>query len=157
VFGAPVDGWYAWLGVAAAGVAILAVVLGLPTAPPPDAAGAADVVDRIAASEHGASADHPLAAASEIRLTPSGIGLRNDAGTTQATFAYGPVTPVRAGGPLRRVLDGAPPGSVFDTVDELRHAATRARAREGGWRPADGALIVRHVALGGGDVTLVGA
>lgn len=157
MFGTPVDGWYAWLGVAAAGTALLAVVVGLPTAPPPDAAGAADVVDRIAASEYGASAEHPLDAATGIRITPGRIGLRNGAGTTQATFAYGPVTPVPAGGPLRRVLEGVSPGATFGSDVAFRRAAAAARDRERNWRPVDGPLIVRHVALEGADVTLVGA
>lgn len=157
MFGTPVDGWYAWLGVATASVALLAVVVGLPTAPPPDATGAADVVDRVAATEYGASGEHPLDAATGIRLTPRGLSLRNDAGTTQAAFAYGPVTPVRGGGPLRRVLEGAPPESTFDSPDGFRRAAAAARDRDGRWRPVDGRLIVRHVALEGMDVTLVGA
>ncbi|MFB6302249.1 MAG: hypothetical protein ABEH78_05245 [Haloferacaceae archaeon] len=157
MFGPPVDGWYAWLGVAAAGVAVLAVVLGLPTAPPPDAAGTADVVDRIAATEYGASAERSLVAATGVRITPRGIGLRNGAGTTHAAFAYGPVTPVRSGGPLREVLEGAPTAAAFDSADEFRRAAAAARDREAEWRPVDGRLIVRHVALEGTDVTLVGA
>ncbi|MFB6080167.1 MAG: hypothetical protein ABEJ81_04130 [Haloferacaceae archaeon] len=157
MFDVPVDGWYAWLGVAAASVAVLVVVLGLPTAPPPDAAGAANVVDRIAVTEYGASAEHPLDAASEVRLTPRGIALRNDAGETDATFVYGPVTPVPVGGPLRRVLDGTPPGTVFDTLVAFRRAAATARDRQADWRPVDGRLIVRHVVLGGTDVTLVSA
>ena len=157
VFQVPVDGWYAWLGVAAASVAVLAVALGLPTAPPPDAAGAADAVDRIAATEYGASAEHPLDAATEIKVTPRRIGLRNDAGTTSATFVYGPVTPVVAGGPLRRVLAGAPPDAVFDSLAEFRRVAAAARNRRAEWRPVDGRLIVRHLALGRTDVTLVGA
>lgn len=157
MFEVPVDGWYAWLGVAAASVAVLAAVLALPTAPPPDAAGAADVVDRIAATEYGASAEHPLDAASEVRISSRGIGLRNDAGTTSATFVYGPVTPVEGGGPLRRVLEGASPDVVFDSPAELRRTATAARERRATWRPVDGRLIVRHLALEGTDVTLVGA
>lgn len=156
MFGVHADGWYAWLGVAAVGVAVLAVVLGLPTAPPPDAAGAADAVDRTAAAEYGASAAVPLDAARRVVIDPRGIGLRNDAGTTRATFAYGPVTPVGGGGPLRRVLEGAPPGTVFGSAAALRRAAAAARDRDGGWRPVDGPLLVRHVALEGRDVTLVG-
>lgn len=156
MFEVPVDGWYAWLGTAATSVALLAVVLGLPTAPPPDSTGAADTVDRTAATEYGASAEHPLDDASAVRLTPRGIGLRNDAGRTHATFAYGPVTPAHAG-PLRQVLDGAPPEAVFGSAAALRRAAMAARAREARWRPVDGPPLVRHVSLEGEDVTLVGA
>ncbi|MFB6304945.1 MAG: hypothetical protein ABEH47_07250 [Haloferacaceae archaeon] len=156
MFEVPVDGWYAWLGTAAASLAVLAVAFGLPTAPPPDAAGAADTVDRTAVAEYGASAEHPLDDATAVRITPRSIGMRNDAGRTHATFAYGPVTPV-VDGPLRRVLEGAPPEAVFESPAALRHAAASARGRDARWRPVDGPLIVRHVSLEGEDVTLVGA
>ncbi|MFB6281747.1 MAG: hypothetical protein ABEH40_06990 [Haloferacaceae archaeon] len=157
MFGVHADGWYAWLGVAAAGVAVLAVVLALPTAPPPDSAGAADAVDGVAAAEYGAVAEYRLDAAREVRIGPRRIALRNDAGTTQATFAYGPVTPVRSGGPLRRVLEGTPPTAAFGSAAAVRRAAAAARTGGTEWRPVDGPLVARRVALEGRDVTLVGA
>lgn len=157
MFQVPVDGWYAWLGVAATGIALLTVALGLPTAPPPDATGVADAVDRTAATEYGGSAEHPLPAATAVRITPRGIDLRNEAGTTHARFVYGPVTPVRGDGPLRRILEGAPPEPVVGSPAELRRRASAARDRSARWQPADGRLVVRHVELEGRDVTLVGA
>jgi len=156
VFDAPVDGWYAWLGVAAASAALLGATVGLPTTPPPDAAGVADTVDRTAASEYDARAEHPLDAA-EVRIDTERIGLRTDAGTVHAPFVYGPVTPVAGHDELGAVLAGARPGGEFDSPGDLRRAAARARARDGGWRRVDGPLVVRHVVWEGVDVTLVGA
>ncbi|MFB6160814.1 MAG: hypothetical protein ABEJ61_06515 [Haloferacaceae archaeon] len=156
MFDAPVDGWYAWLGVAAASAALFGVAAGLPTAPPPDAAGVADTVDRTATAEFDATAEHPLDAAA-VELTPRSVGLRNDAGTTHARFVYGPVTPVVEGTPLWRVLAGVPPDRAFESDRAFRRAVERARRRAARWRPVDGPLLVRHLALEGQDVTLVGA
>jgi len=156
VFDTPVDGWYAWVGVAAASAALVGAAAGLPTTPPPDAAGVADTVDRTAATEYGAYAEHPLDAA-EVRLTPRGVALRADSGTVTATFVYGPVTPVGGDEDLRAVLRGVPPERRFDSTAEFRRAAARARANEDRWRRVDGPLVVRHVVGEGYDVTLVGA
>jgi hypothetical protein len=156
VFDAPVDGWYAWLGVAATSAVLLGTAVGVPTTPPPDAAGVADTVDRTAATEYGARAEHPLDA-TEVRVGTERIGLRTDAGTVHATFVYGPVTPVAGDEALAAVLAGARPGGRFGSPGEFRRAAARARARDGGWRRVDGPLVVRHVVWEGADVTLVGA
>jgi hypothetical protein len=156
VFDAPVDGWYAWLGVAAASAALLGTAVSLPATPPPDAAGVADTVDRTAASEYDARAEHPLDAAA-VRLGPEQVGLRTEAGTVHASFAYGPVTPVAGHAELAAVLAGARPDGEFDSPGDLRRAAARARARDHGWRRVDGPLVVRHVVWEGVDVTLVGA
>lgn len=156
MFDTPVDGWYAWLGVAAASATLFGVATGLPTAPPPDAAGVADTVDRTTTAEFEATAEHPLDAEA-VELTPRGIGLRNDAGTTHATFAYGPVTPVAEGTALWRVLVGVPPDRAFDSDRAFRRALERARGNDTGWRTVDGPLRVRHLTLEGRDVTLVGA
>jgi hypothetical protein len=156
VFDTPVDGWYAWLGVAAASAALVGAASGLPTAPPPDAAGVADTVDRTAATEYEARAEHPLDAAA-VRLTPERVGLRTDAGTVHAEFVYGPVVPVGDDAALRAVLAGARPGSRFGSADGFRDAVERARDRDHGWRRVDGPLVVRHVVWEGVDVTLVGS
>jgi len=155
VFDVPLDGLYAWVGLATASAVLLAAATGLPTTPPPDAAGVADTVDRTAVTAYGATAEHPVDA-TEIELTPNGIGLRNDAGTTHATFAYGPVTPVLPGTTIEAVLDGVPPERAFGTAAAFERAVERARARESEWRPVDGPIRVRHVVGEGYDVTLVG-
>jgi hypothetical protein len=154
MFDVPVDAWYAWVGLAIAGVALLGVVTSLPTEPPPDAAGLADTVDGAAGVRH-ATAEHPVDA-DAIRLRPQGVGLRNAAGTTHATFAFGNVTPVRHGTRLHAVLLGAPPASRFGSPGELARACAEARRREATWRPVEGPVVVRHVTWEGTDVTLVG-
>lgn len=156
MFDVPVDGWYAWIGLAVASVVVLGTAASLPIVPPPDAAGVADTVDRAASAEYGATATHPLDA-DAVRLGPRRIGLRNDAGTTHAAFGFGPVTPVRVGMQLDRVLDGAPPGAAFESGEAFRQAVIAARSRDPRWRPVDGPLVVRRVSWEGVDATLVGA
>jgi hypothetical protein len=155
MFGVPVDAWYTWLGLAIASVALLGVGAALPSTPPPAATDVADTIDRTAATAHPASAEHPVAARS-IRLGPRSIGLRNEEGTTHATFAFGPVTPAVGSAVLTAVLHGAPPASRFDSGAGLCSAATTARERATTWRPVDGQVLVRHVVWEGCDVTLVG-
>lgn len=155
MFDVPVDAWYAWLGLSLASIALVGVGAALPTAPPPAAADAADTVDRTAATAHPATAEHPLEARA-IRIEPRELGLRNDAGTTHATFAFGPVTPAVGSRALTAVLRGAPPESRFDSGAALCDATRTAREGPSRWRPIDGPLIVRHVVWEGCDVTLVG-
>lgn len=155
MFDVPVDGWYAWLGVAAVSVLLLATATSLPTRAPPDAARVADTVDRVAASEHAATAEIPLDGA-RIRLGPRRIALRNEAGTAHATFAFGPVIPVGDGGPLAAVLYGAVPARQFDTPNDLAEAGAEARDRAAVWRDVDGPLLVRMLSWGDVRVTLVG-
>jgi hypothetical protein len=152
----PVDAWFVWIGLAVASVAILGAVGSLPTRPPPDAAGVADTVDRLAAGDADATAEHSLDA-DAYRVGTRRLALRNDAGTARARFVFGPVTPVRGDGPLAAVLSGAPPSATFDSPSAFRRAVRRARTRDSAWRPAPESLVVRRVSWGGVDVTLVGA
>jgi len=152
------DVWYLHAGLAAVGLALLGVTTGLPTHPPPDATGAARVVDGVASSPHAAVGEHPLDA-DRLRLAPRGITLDGPGGRAHATFRFGPITPVDSGGDLARVLSGAPPDRVFDDPEAFaRVAATRRRAvtRDPAWRPAPEQLVVRRVEWEGVDVTLVG-
>ncbi|WP_251344193.1 DUF7283 family protein [Haloplanus halophilus] len=154
MFDVPVDAWYAWLGLSLASVALFGVGVTLPTSPPPAAADAADTVDRAAGAAAPVTAEHPLDAR-EVRIEPTRLGLRNDAGTTHATFAFGPVTPAARRPGLTAVLRGAPPSSRFDSAGALCAAASTARDRPARWRKVDGPLIVRRVVWEGCDVTLV--
>lgn len=151
----PIDVPHVWLGVAIVSLAVAGVGTGLPTGTPPDAVGPANAVDRVAASDHPATAQHPIAA-DEARIGPHRIGLRDAGGTARASFAFGPVTPV-GDGPLRRVLEGAPPDRAFESPGAMRRAADRARRQEATWRPAGDRILVRSVSWGGVNVTLVGA
>jgi len=154
MFDVPVDAWYVWVGLSVVSVALFGVGASLPSGPPPAAADAVDTIDRTAATDRTAAAEHPLDA-DAVRIAPRQLGLRSDAGTTHARYAFGPVTPaVRP--PLTDLLRGVVPESRFDSGVELCAAAERAREREPRWRPVDGPLVVRHVVWGGCDVTLVG-
>lgn len=154
MFDVPIDAWYAWFGVAAASVALLGAVGSLPTAPPPDAAAAANTVDEVAAAGAPTVGEHPLAA-DAVRVGPHRLGLRTDADASHAAFAYGPVTPA-LDGKLRRVLRGEPPERLFDSRREFEQAVIESRARDPAWRPAPDRLRVRAVSWEGVDVTLVG-
>ena len=154
MFDAPVETWYLWVGLALASTAALGVATNLPRTPPPDAASAADTVDSVAASQRPATGVHPVSA-DAVRLGPYRLGLRDDGASAHATFAYGPVTPVRSGTALRDVLRGAPPESAFGTPASFRRAAADARNRTPAWRSRE-QLTVRRVSWEGVDVTLVG-
>ena len=153
------EAWYGWLGLSIAGVALFGAAAGIPTAPPPDAGAAAATIDRVAAAEYAATAEHPLDAA-EIRLGTRRIGLRSDAGAAHATLSFGPVTPVPTGeSALRDALYGTPPERAFDSPNEFRQSVVdaRANASDASWRPIDRTLIVRRVSWEGVDVVLVDA
>ncbi|USZ68911.1 hypothetical protein NGM10_04040 [Halorussus salilacus] len=153
MFDAPVETWYLWVGLALASSAALGLAVSLPRAPPPDAAGVADTVDSVAASDRAATAVHPVSA--EVRIGPYRVWLRDDGATGHATLAYGPVTPVRRGTALWDVLRGTPPESAFGSPGAFRDAAADARDRPPAWRTT-GELTVRAVSWEGVDVTLVG-
>jgi len=153
VFDPPIDATPTWLGIAAVSIAVLGVVLSLPTAPPPDAAGAAAAVDRVAASEGDASTVHPLRSRS-VRLAREGIVLEGP-GRARAAYAFGPVTPVREGTGLYRVLAGVTPADAFGSPAAFARAVEAARDRAPVRAETD-RLRVRHVRWEGVDATLVG-
>ncbi|MGM0590852.1 MAG: DUF7283 family protein [Halobacteriota archaeon] len=156
MFDVPIDAWYAWVGLLLASVAVVGVAGSLPTTPPPDAAGIADTVDRVAAEDVPSTAEHPVAA-TDIRIEPRGVSLRNEGGTTHATFAFGPVTPVTEGTALQRVVYGTPPDRAFDSKRAFSQSVVDARSREPTWEPVARTVVVRKVTWEGVDVTLVDA
>ena len=154
MFDAPVETWYLWAGLATVSVVALGLAASLPRTPPPDAQGVAQSVDTVAASDRSAAAVHP-SLAEAVRIGPYRIWLRSDGATSDATFAYGPVTPVKRGTLLWDVLHGTPPEEVFDSSAAFRRAAAEARDRKPEWQSrAD--VIARKVSWEGVDVTLVG-
>jgi len=155
VLDAPIDAWYGWLGVAVASVAVLGVVAAVPAAPAPDADGLAATVDRVAAAEAAATAEHGVAAGA-VRVAPGSVALRGEAGVARATFVYGPVTPATDDARLERVLGGEPPDRVFDSPETFAGKAAAAREREPTWQPSGGRIRIRRVHWGEVDVTLVG-
>lgn len=152
----PADAWHAWLGVAVVSLTVAAVTLSVPSSPPPDAAAAANAIDRAAAGTVDATAtyDHDAEA---VLIDERRIGLRNDAGTAHASVAFGTVTPVRGDDGLAAVLEGASPGDEFADADAFATAAERVRTGDPEWRPAAGTLRVRSVTWGDVRVTLVDA
>lgn len=152
----PLDAWYVWIGLAIVSSATFGVVSTLPAAPPPDASGAAETVDSVAASEHAALGKHPLSNADAVRIGTDSISVRGAGGTTEhEPFGYAPATPVVGDSDLRPVLLGEPPQRAFDTRAEFGRAAERARADEPRWQRTD-RLVVRRVQWGETDVVLVG-
>lgn len=156
MFDVPADAWYVWFGLAVASVAVFGVAAQLPTQPPPDASAAANAVDVVAASPHPASITYPLTA-TEVRLGPERLALRTEGATARASFAFGPVTPVREGTLLWEVLRGARPAHVFESPDAFERAGDSARERPAEWRDASDHLRARKVSWEGVDVTLVEA
>lgn len=155
MFEAPLDAWYVWIGLAAVSATAVGVVTGLPAAPPPDAAGAAETVDGIAASDHGTVAEHPLPNTEAMRVGTDTVSLRGPGGTTSAIVGYGPMTPAASNATLDAVLHGTPPEHAFDSPAALERAAAAARNRRPTWTGTD-RLIVRRVRWEGTDVLLVG-
>lgn len=150
---APVDTLYVWVGLALVGTAVAGTATEFPTSPPPDAQAAAASIDRVAAADHTATSQHPVAAEA-VKIERMHISIRDDGRTSRARFAH-QVTPVRRGSPLWRVLLGGPPGVVFDDSTAFREAVDDARAGSAHWRRTD-RLVARTITWGGIHVTLVG-
>ncbi|WP_313691018.1 DUF7283 family protein [Halorarum halobium] len=153
MFDVPLDAWYAWLGTAAVATTVLGTAFGLPTAPPPDATAAANAVDSVAAHDPPASVEYRLAA-DAVMVESTGLTLRSDAGVAHAGFAFGPVVPTPPGSALAAVATGSEPSAVFADRASFERALDGERTDPPGWRGAK-RLIVRRVAWGGEDATLV--
>lgn len=163
------DAWYVWIGVAVVSVGIAGIVLSLPTQPPPDASGAANTAERVAASEYGTSAvtEHD---ATDARIGTRQISLRNDGGTDHASVAFASLTPVdRAEGKTRdaaeALLSGETPAQFvaedhrFDSEVELSDAFRELRLevdQQGShWQRTHGTLRLRSVRIAGETVVLI--
>ncbi|MFA9515854.1 hypothetical protein ACERIT_01305 [Halopenitus sp. H-Gu1] len=155
MFDVPIDAWYAWLGIAGMSLLTLGIAAGIPAGPTPDAMGVAGTIDRVAASEYPATAEHGLAA-DQIRLTPNRISLRGPGGATTAVLEFAPVTPARGDDRLYRVLKGEPPDRGFESPESFSQVAAETRTQEPRWRSAPPRLRIRTVTWEGERVTLVG-
>ncbi|MFB6223220.1 MAG: hypothetical protein ABEH86_06055 [Haloarcula sp.] len=153
MFETHVDVLYLWIGLGTVSIAVLGVVVGLPTTVPPDATEVAATVDEVTTSPVG-SVVHRRLVAEEWSFNGQAIRLRNDAGTATARLIQ-TVVPVRTD-QLRAVLSGELPETVYDSPDAFRRDIRQNRNANATWRPAPNRLTVRHVAWGGTDVTLVG-
>lgn len=154
MFDVQLDAIYVWLGVATVSVAALGVVTAFPTTTPPDATAIADAIDQTAVGPPGAYAVTAIDA-TEIRLGPHRLSLRNSGGTANAALAYGPVTPAVANDQLELLLYGHPPEDTFESRAAFNTAVEQAQSR-GEWRPAPSQIEIRRVTWGETDVTLVG-
>jgi hypothetical protein len=155
MFDVPIDGWYAWVGIAGMSLVTLGIAAGMPAGPTPDAVGVADTIDRVAAEEYPTTAEHGLAA-DRIRLAPNRISLRGPGGSTTAIIEFAPVTPASGDDRLSRILRGEPPDRVFESPEAFSEAARESRQREPRWRSAPTRLRIRAVHWEEERVTLVG-
>jgi len=153
MFETHVDTLYLWVGLGTVSVAVLGVVVGLPTTAPPDATDAAATIDEVTTSPAG-SVKHRRLIADEWVLDGRAIRLRNGGGTATARLLRAAV-PARTE-KLRTVLDGERPETVYDSPDAFRRDIRAAGNTDADWKPAPDRLTVRHVAWGGTDVTIVG-
>ncbi|WP_435098253.1 DUF7283 family protein [Halarchaeum sp. P4] len=144
-----------WVALTAVGAVMLGAVLAIPGTPPPDATAAANAVNVVAAGNHAAARTIPVDATG-VRVRPTSLGLRNTAGAAHATLTPS-VTPANTPA-LRRVLRGDPVLDVYPSLGAFHYAVVDARvnAAAADWHPVKESLTVRHVVLGGVDVTLVG-
>jgi len=155
----PADAWYVWLATALVSVAIAGLVLQLPSQPPPDAAKAAETVDRVVASEYSAAGTYRHDA-DEVRFGPERIALRNDGGTDRATVGYGRLVHVRAvqnatvREALRDLLYQRRPAT--ETIrPHLERVAASLDDETGQWYPAGGTFRARTVSFDDRVVVLV--
>ncbi|KAA9396823.1 hypothetical protein Har1130_03145 [Haloarcula sp. CBA1130] len=153
MFETHVDTLSLWVGLGTVSVAVLGVIVGLPTTAPPDATEAAATIDAVTTSPAGSVA-HRRLVAEELAFDGREIRLRNDGGTATARLIRAAV-PARTDR-LQAVANGKQPETVYDSADDFRLATRQARTGDDGWRPAPDRLTVRHVAWGGTDVTIVG-
>ncbi|EMA19295.1 DUF7283 family protein [Haloarcula argentinensis] len=153
MFETHVDTLYLWVGLGIVSVAVLGVVVGLPTTAPPDATAAAATIDEVTTSPPGSVA-HRRLVATEWAFDGREIRLRNDGGTATARLIRTAV-PARTE-QLQSVVDGTRPKAVYESPAAFHRDARQARTTDDGWRPAPDRVTVRHVAWGGTDVTIVG-
>lgn len=165
----PADAWLIWLGVALVSVGLGSVVFSLPTQPPPDATKAVNTIDRVASSSHTAAARYEHDA-TEAKIGPRQLSLRNDGGTRHGTVAFGSVTPVAVvpdpdrRQALRQIARGENVTALVTEsagIDErdLWNATVAARSRLAvngrNWMQATDHLAVRKLTLAGKTVVLV--
>lgn len=120
----------------------------------PDVVAVADTVDAVAAAPHPTTAEHPTEARA-FRVADGRIHLRGPSGWSAAPLSSGPVLGV-GDGPLGRVLSGAQPCQVFESVAALERAVGSVRERAPVRHAVDGRIRARKVQTVGAAFTLVG-
>ncbi|MEY7850962.1 hypothetical protein AB7C87_17380 [Natrarchaeobius sp. A-rgal3] len=104
-FEAPVDAWYVFLATAIISVALAGLVLGVSTAPPPDAQQAANTIEGATGSEYASSATYGHDA-DVVTIDHTTITMESDHGTSHASFSYGVVVPVNGNERLENLTYG---------------------------------------------------
>lgn len=162
--GAPAEEWYIYVGLAMVSFAMVALVMGFPTTPPPDANAAANTIDEIAGSTYNASGSYEHDA-NFFWVDGRRLTMKNEGGTARATLRFGVATPVQGYPRLEALLHGESPTELFDRdndgdpahPDELETLAELARdsvdSNDPDWVAADETLHVRT--LNWGDVRVV--
>lgn len=166
---APMDAWYVWLGVSLVSIGLASFAISIPSTPPPDAEGAASVIDRVAASDAEASATHEHDATA-VRLGPERLEMRNDGGIARSRISFGTVFTLESvanSTAERRAFEGFLAGTqpLNDTMADALITALAAVPNErttghstpDAWRPADGTLRARAVTVADSRVVLVDA
>lgn len=160
---AAADGWTVFFAVSIVSIAMTGAAVSLPTAPPPDANAAANVIDRAAGTAYGSSLTYEHDA-DQVWVGPKRFGLKNeDGGKSYGSISFGTMAPIIVGDEyyegLEAVLYGTAWQEVFDSklafLEQADAAREEAHRHAGEWRPATGTLRVRTVVLGDDRVTIV--
>ncbi|SDQ18766.1 DUF7283 family protein [Natronobacterium texcoconense] len=147
---APADAWYVWLAVSIVSLAMAAVAIGLPTGPPPDAAEAANTIERASGADTYEATTSYRHEANAVKIDGKTVSMRNEHGTAHSSIAYGQVVPVMGHDRLENVTHGtaiedeyaaeieAPGETGIDAF--LEDVETAHVETAGEWRSADGKL-----------------
>lgn len=164
--GAPAEEWYIFVGLSVVSFAMVGIVLGFPTTPPPDVHAVANTIDDVAGSSYNASGEYEHDA-EFFWVDGRRIAMKNADGEVHESVRFGVLTPVQGYPRLETLLHGGEPAELFDADDdgdppepsELRGLAALARAsvdsNDPEWVAANGTLFVRTIYWGGERVVLV--
>lgn len=156
--GGQAEEWYIYVGMAMFGLALVGIVLNLPTAAGPDANVAANTIDRVAGSQYNASAEYDHDA-EFYWVGVEQLAMRNENGKSTQSISFGQMTPAKQYPKLEAVLHGASPAAEFSDPSDFQARAETARdnvdLNDPEWIKAGEKLHVRTVIWGGTKVVLV--
>ncbi|WP_137288924.1 DUF7283 family protein [Natronorubrum halophilum] len=161
---APADAWYVWFAVSIISLAMVGVVLGLPTGPPPDADRAANAVEGTSGSSYEAASTYGHDAEA-IKIDGKTIEMRNEHGTDRSSIRYGQVVVVNGDDRLERLVYGSDFETEFESeIDDPHEDAVTvfmdrvANAEETNadeWLPVTDDLTVRRVTVEPDEMTSI--
>lgn len=142
------DRWIMFIGLTIFTTALLGVALSMNSMPAPDATGAANTIDEVAASPGGTHMEYEHSAA-EVQVRNKSFGLRNEGGTARESVSFGGLVPVTVGDThydgLDKVVQGEQWQDVFASKSAFFDRAKTAKRSATGnteWVPASGTLRV---------------